>query len=70
MARHSLGACSSSGPSQVIRCRISLSEEQAARAAVEQGETLSTLMRIALAREVESRRQKVSEFGVDSAEDT
>ena len=55
MPRHSLGAKSPSGASRVIRCKISESEELAAKAAVRERESLSELMRLALAREVRRR---------------
>jgi hypothetical protein len=57
MPRHSLGAKAPSGESRVIRCKISEAEEQAAKAAVQEGETLSELMRLALAREVKRRER-------------
>jgi hypothetical protein len=44
----------------VIRCKISEAEEQAAKAAVKEGETLSELMRLALAKEVKSREKAAS----------
>lgn len=59
MARPSLGAKAPSGDSRVIRCKISEAEEQAAKAAVKEGETLSELIRLALAKEV-NRRQKLN----------
>jgi hypothetical protein len=57
MPRPSLGAKAPSGESRVIRCKISAAEEQAAKAAVKEGESLSELMRLALAKEVK-RREK------------
>jgi hypothetical protein len=60
MPRHSLGAKAPSGESRVIRCKISEAEEQAAKAAVKEGETLSELMRLALAKEVKSREKAAS----------
>lgn len=58
MPRPSLGEKSPSGESRVIRCKISEAEEQAAKAAVKEGETLSELMRLALAKEVKRRQTK------------
>jgi len=60
MPRHSLGAKASSGASSVICCKISEAEEQAAKAAVQEGESLSELMRLALAREVRRRAERRS----------
>jgi len=60
MPRHSLGASSPNGASRVIRCKISEAEEAAAKAAVMEGESLSKLIRIALAREV-LRRDRPAE---------
>jgi hypothetical protein len=57
MPRHSLGAKAPIGESRVIRCKISEAEEQAAKAAVKEGETLSELMRLALAKEVKRRER-------------
>jgi hypothetical protein len=57
MPRPSLGANVPSGESRVIRCKISEAEEQAAKAAVKKGETLSELMRLALAKEVKRRER-------------
>lgn len=57
MPRHSLGAKSSSGESRVIRCKISEAEEQAAKAAVKEGETLSELIRLSLSKEVDRRKK-------------
>jgi hypothetical protein len=57
MPRPSLGAKSPIGESRVIRCKISEAEEQAAKAAVKKGETLSELMRLALAKEVKRRER-------------
>jgi hypothetical protein len=60
MPRHSLGAKAPSGESRVIRCKISEAEEQAAKAAVREGETLSELMRLALKKEVRRRENAAS----------
>jgi hypothetical protein len=60
MPRPSLGAKAPSGESRVIRCKISEAEEQAAKAAVKEGETLSELMRLALAKEVAKREKATS----------
>jgi hypothetical protein len=60
MPRPSLGAKAPSGESRVIRCKISEAEEQAAKAAVKEGETLSELMRLALAKEVAKREKAAS----------
>lgn len=59
MARHSLGEKESRGDSRVIKCRISEADEQAARAVVRDGESLSELIRLALAKEV-ARRSKAA----------
>ena len=60
MPLHSLGAKAPSGESRVIRCKISEAEEQATKAAVKEGETLSDLMRLALAKEVRRREKAAS----------
>jgi len=60
MPRHSLGAKAPSGASRVIRCKISEAEELAAKAAVRESESLSELMRLALAREVRRREKAAS----------
>lgn len=60
MPRHSLGAKAPIGDSRVIRCKISETEEKAAKAAVKEGESLSGLMRLALVREVQRREKAAS----------
>ena len=58
MPRRTLGEETSRGESRVWKAGVSEREDAAAREAVEEGETLSDLIRLAVSEEVEKREKK------------
>ena len=58
MPRRTLGEETSRGESRVWKARVSEAEDKAARDSVTDEETLSDLIRLAVAKEVEKRQRK------------
>lgn len=58
MPRPTLGEKTSRGESRVWKLRVSEEEDKAAREAVAESETLSDLIRLAVAKEVDKRKKR------------